>query len=152
VVAGEIYSNVKYRSFYLLFYIFPAFAYGGIIFYLSSLSSLPEEVPSFWGFDKIIHFVEYFIFGFLVFRCFTGRRNDAEARRRSIMWTISIGVFYAMTDEWHQSFVPGRDPSVWDAFFDSLGVAFAAIAFQGIRTQVRIIRHAEDWLERRMKG
>jgi VanZ family protein len=152
VIAGETYSNVNYRSIYLLFYILPACAYGGVIFYLSSLTSLPEEVPSFWGFDKITHFIEYFVFGFLVYRCFTGRKNDGDARRRSIFWTVSIGVFYAMTDEWHQSFVPGRDPSLWDALFDTLGVAFAAITFESLRTQVRIIRHAEDWLEGRMKG
>lgn len=126
-------SSVKLRSFYLLFYIFPACAYGGVIFYLSSLSHFPEEMPSFWGLDKIIHFLEYYIFGYLIFRCFARWERSTFKQRQAILWTIGIGVFYALTDEWHQSFVPGRDPSVWDAFFDALGVAFAALTFQGIR-------------------
>lgn len=141
---------MKLRSFYLIFYIFPACAFSGFIFYLSSLSFSPEEVPSFWGLDKIIHFVEYYIFGYLIFRCFTGWGSSTFTQRRAILWTMGIGAFYALTDEWHQSFVPGRDPSFWDAFFDTLGVVFAALTFQGIRTQVGVIKWAESWLERRM--
>ncbi|MFA6413338.1 MAG: hypothetical protein WCW53_11630 [Syntrophales bacterium] len=38
----------------------PACVYSGAIFYLSSL----------WGLDKIINFIEYYIFGYLIFRCF----------------------------------------------------------------------------------
>jgi VanZ family protein len=145
------FSAVKLRSFYLLFYIFPACAYGSVIFYLSSLSSFPEEMPSFWGFDKIIHFIEYYVFGYLIFRCFAGWEGGSFPRRHSILWTVGIGILYALTDEWHQSFVPGRDPSFWDAFFDTLGVSFAALTFKGIRAQLGMIKCAENWLERRMR-
>jgi VanZ family protein len=141
---------VKLRSFYPLFYIFPACAYACVIFYLSSLSSFPKEMPSFWALDKIIHFIGYYIFGYLIFRCFDNWENSTSPQRRAIMWTIGIGVFYALTDEWHQSLVPGRDSSLWDAFFDAIGVAFAAVSFQGIRTQVRVIKWTEDWFERRI--
>ena len=142
---------MKLRFFYSLFYIFPACAYGGVIFYLSSLSVFPEEMPSFWGLDKIIHFIEYYVFGYLIFRCFAHRESSTFQRRQAILWTVGIGVFYALTDEWHQSFVPGRDPSAWDALFDTLGVAFAALTFQGIRKQVGVIKWTENWLERRMR-
>jgi len=142
---------MKPRSFYLTFYIFPACAYGGLIFYLSSLSLPPEEAPSFWGLDKIIHFTEYYIFGYFIFRCFALREISTFPQRQAILLTIWIGVFYAMTDEWHQSFVPGRDPSVWDALFDALGVAFAALTFRGIRKQVRLVKWIENWLERRIR-
>ena len=142
---------MKLRSFYLLFFIFPACAYSGVIFYMSSLSSLPEDMPSFWGFDKIIHFIEYYIFGYLIFRCFAGRKSSPLQERQAILLTIGIGVFYSISDEWHQSFVPGRDPSVWDVFSDALGVAFAALTFQGIRKQVGVIKWTEEWLERRKR-
>jgi VanZ family protein len=148
---AKLFSTVKLRLFYLFFYIFPACTYACVIFYLSSLSSFPEEMPSFWGLDKIIHFIEYYIFGYLIFRCFAGWENSTFPQRRAIMLTIGVGVFYAWTDEWHQSFVPGRDSSFWDAFFDAFGVAFAALTFQGIRTQVRVIKWTEDWFERRMR-
>jgi VanZ family protein len=71
-------------------------------------------------------------------------------KKRAILGTIGIGVLYALTDEWHQSFVPGRDPSLGDAFFDALGVAFAAATFQGIRNQVGVVKWTENWLEKRM--
>jgi len=33
-----------------------------------------------------------------------------------------LAVLYAITDELHQSYVPGRHPSVWDVvIFDNLG-------------------------------
>jgi VanZ family protein len=142
---------VKIRASYLLFYILPPCVYGGIIFYLSSLSPFPEEMPTLWGLDKIIHFIEYYIFGYLIFRCFVPLESSTFRKGQAILWTIGIGVIYALTDEWHQSFVPGRDPSAWDALFDALGVTFAALTFQGIRKQVSIIKWMESWLERRMR-
>lgn len=147
---AEHFSIVKLRSLYLLCYVVPACAFGGLIFYLSSLSFPPEEVPSFWGLDKIIHFTEYYIFGYLIFRCFAGWERGALKKSRAILGTIGIGVLYALTDEWHQSFVPGRDPSLWDAFFDALGVAFATATFRGIRNQVGVVKWMENWLERRI--
>jgi hypothetical protein len=46
---------------HLFFFGGPIFAYATLIFFLSSLSSVLEAIPSFLGFDKIIHFFEYFI-------------------------------------------------------------------------------------------
>ena len=39
-------------------------------------------------------------------------------------WIISmlVGALYAASDEFHQSFVPGRGPSIIDVGIDSLGV------------------------------
>ena len=45
-------------------------------------------------------------------------------------WIISmlVGVLYAASDEFHQSFVPGRGPSIVDVGIDSLGVLTGIIA------------------------
>ena len=40
--------------------------------------------------------------------------------------SIVVGLIYAITDEFHQSFVPGRGPSVTDVCIDTAGV-FAGI-------------------------
>jgi VanZ family protein len=43
-----------------------------------------------------------------------------ERRKRPLAWLLAM--LYAMTDEFHQSFVTGRHPSMWDVLiFDSLG-------------------------------
>ena len=40
--------------------------------------------------------------------------------KRWFAWLLAI--LYALTDEYHQSFVTGRYPSAWDVFlFDNLG-------------------------------
>ena len=38
--------------------------------------------------------------------------------------TIFIGILFGISDELHQSFVPGRHYSLMDVIFDSLGVLF----------------------------
>jgi VanZ family protein len=43
-----------------------------------------------------------------------------DRKKRLTAWILAI--LFAMTDEFHQSFVAGRNPSVWDvAVFDNLG-------------------------------
>lgn len=43
-----------------------------------------------------------------------------EKGRRPLAWLLAV--LYAGTDEFHQSFVAGRNPSVWDVLlFDNLG-------------------------------
>ena len=39
-----------------------------------------------------------------------------------------VGVLYAASDEFHQSFVPGRSPSIVDVGIDSLGVLTGILA------------------------
>ena len=64
---------------------------------------------------KNAHFFAYLVLGLLV----------SNAMRRSgfakMQWTLLICVLYAMSDEWHQMFVPGRGPQVKDVLIDSAG-------------------------------
>jgi len=103
----------------------PPFLYALLIFFLSSISRFPEEVPSFFGFDKIVHFIEYLLLGVFLYRWFLNR-DGCPGPKRALITTIFVGIIYAFTDEWHQSFVPGRDASLFDVLFDALGVAAAS--------------------------
>jgi len=38
-------------------------------------------------------------------------------------------MLYAASDEWHQSFVAGRVPELWDWTADAIGVGFALIIY-----------------------
>jgi VanZ family protein len=42
---------------------------------------------------------------------------------RSARFAEIVAALYAMTDEFHQSFVPSREASIWDVLIDSTGAA-----------------------------
>ena len=62
-------------------------------------------------------------------------------RRYAAILAILVGIFYGITDEFHQSFVPGRSSSEWDVLADSVGVG-VVVAQAGIL--VLIIKHLWD--------
>ena len=45
-------------------------------------------------------------------------------RKNQICISAILGILYAISDEIHQSFTPGRGPKITDVFIDSLGVFF----------------------------
>ncbi len=104
-----------------------------LIFYLSSLP--PEQIPHFEFpyLDKIEHFSIYFILGFVVFRALTLKVRSHIAPqdyKRALIISAIVGAVWGASDEWHQSFVPGRDIEFWDFVADTLG-GFSG-AFVGI--------------------
>ena len=94
-----------------------------LIIYLSHLpkTEIPEFVFGPDNIDLLFHFVEYLILGFLLFRSIT---IDEWFTINPQYSTIFIGILFAISDEYHQSFVPGRHMSSMDMFFDSLGILF----------------------------
>jgi VanZ family protein len=91
----------------------------GVIFWFSAQPSY--ALPNFGAPDILIkkgaHVTEYAILGWLIQRA----RGAGDARR---VWWQSwlMAVIYAATDEFHQSFTPGRMPRVTDVMIDSVGV------------------------------
>lgn len=98
----------------------PVAAYYGVIFYLSSQEHLPEF--SNWPyFDKFAHFAEFLILGFLVARAIVWYRYfygfSHHPRILALTFIMALGIL----DEFHQSFVPGREISSIDFLCDMLG-------------------------------
>lgn len=122
-----------------LIYSVPVLAYAGLIFLLSSISKFPEAVPSFFGFNKLAHFSEYYFFGYVICRWLFAERNHF-ANRHALVLTIVIGTCYGLSDEWHQTFVPGRNATLWDALFDALGVVTAAVTYPLIIKKIPFLK------------
>ena len=76
---------------------------------------------------KAGHLTEYAILGGLLFRAIRGERRGWNWRWAAA--AIAIAALYASTDEFHQIFVPGRTPSVWDVLLDTVGAAVAQVLF-----------------------
>lgn len=100
-----------------------AFAYMGVIYYLSSRESVPLPMW-FPNQDKVYHFVEYGLLGFLLAHAAPGLTH-----KRRFWIAFVLGSLYGLSDEFHQSFVPGRDASVWDWIADSTGVWMGAYIY-----------------------
>ena len=99
------------------------FCYMLLITYLSHMpqSSTLDYVPEYNNMDLVLHFVEYTILGFFLFKSLS---TDDFFNINSIYGSIIIGILFGILDELHQNFVPGRQMSLIDALSDSLGVLF----------------------------
>ena len=91
---------------------------------------------------KLAHFGVYTIVGFSVmgFMCTFDMRNIFK-----LLISFAVGVTYAISDEVHQYFIPGRNASIIDVGIDSLGV------LTGIFILITLIVFTEailNWLKR----
>lgn len=102
---------------------FAVICYGALIFYLSSLSVSPEQLPPFFMFDKVLHLVEYGILGFLLYRAL----REESWTGKPILLAFVIGMAYGITDEFHQYFVPTRESDPFDLLADSAGSGIGAL-------------------------
>ena len=93
-----------------------------IIFALSAQSDPPGGgILDFIPFaDKIAHFFLYAILGWLAMSALKYEKTAALARHAFLIAVIFCAL-YGITDEYHQSFVPGRIPDVMDWTADTLG-------------------------------
>lgn len=99
----------------------PALAWALIIFVLSSQPTLPNPAGID---DKPAHAATY---GVLAVACLIGlagaRAGRVSGRLALVAWVLAT--LYGVSDEWHQSFVPGRTPDVADVLADAVGAALA---------------------------
>ncbi len=97
--------------------------YMALIFVVSSLEQPPFPMPEFEWFtiDKLYHFIEYAILGGLVARAFLKAKPSVVPSQ--LVWGLAavLSILYGASDEWHQTFVPGRLATVADWVADVLG-------------------------------
>ena len=90
----------------------PVLAWAAVIF---AMSSIPDLGTGLGGWDlalrKLAHAAEYAVLGALLLRAI-GREVPA----------VALGIAYALTDEIHQAFVPGRQGRPLDVLIDAVGV------------------------------
>jgi VanZ family protein len=108
-------------------YLSATIAYALLIFLLSSLSGdKTEKLYLFKHSDKIIHLLEYAVLCFLVSKALSSTLKE-NVRRYTGLIAVVISLLYAITDEFHQSFVPGRYASMYDIFADGIGAVISQI-------------------------
>jgi VanZ family protein len=103
---------------------FPALAYAGLIFYLSSRSDpLPFLPPAFFQQDKLLHAAEYAVLGALLVPAL---RLAGVRPRLALLGAVLLASAFGASDEIHQSYVPARSADAADWAADTVGAAIGA--------------------------
>ncbi|MDF2607366.1 MAG: VanZ like family protein [Bacillales bacterium] len=83
-------------------------------------SSISESINLNHYIRKTAHFTAYFILGFLI----------ENALKKRFIYTLLFCILYAISDEVHQAFIPGRGPGVIDVLIDSTGAFFGILSYK----------------------
>lgn len=109
-----------------------------LLIYMSSLpeysvtgsNSVGEKIVS-----NAIHIPAYAVLSFLWFKSFKVKEGLRLGMRVSIFIFIAL-VLFAISDEVHQSFVPGRTASVIDVVLDVLGIGLGLAVYRHFKLNI----------------
>lgn len=104
----------------------PPIFWMGLIFFLSSFHKLQASVTPWKDFiiRKTAHFLEYAVLCFLFYRSF--KRTTRYSLAKILIMSLVLTIFYALSDEYHQTWVSGRAGRFFDVGVDSSGAIFGA--------------------------
>src|ERR1041385_3166594 len=108
------------------------FGWMALITYWSGQGNLPIDQPDvanvFHGFQhRVAHLIAFGLVALLARWAFDGLP-------RSALLAVLLTSLFGATDEWHQSFTPGRRPAVDDWAFDTASAALAIYVWSRLRT------------------
>jgi len=97
----------------------------GIIFYLSHQPGDRVLLPDFPGIDKLTHAIAY---GSLAGAFLYGLQPFNHESKQTVVAVLAVlfCTVYGVSDEYHQSFVPGRVVSFLDVLADAFGALIVA--------------------------
>lgn len=116
-----------------------------VLFFNTNISEykLEEIVELLQPFTrKLAHFTIYTIGGFILYNL--NNKYD-NSKKRKIAFSFLLGLMYAITDEIHQYFVPGRSCRIFDVFVDSCGV------ITGILLYISMLKIIDKILKNKVK-
>lgn len=87
---------------------------------------------------KIAHLSEYAVGGILFYSLFLTFKMSAK---KQVIFSILITTIYAITDEIHQLFVPGRSGKITDVGIDVIGIS---IGICGLLFIIKIIQKIKN--------
>ena len=90
------------------------------IFLISHQPGDSLTLPKFWQADKLLHCIAYGGLGLAAMLSLSPEMR----RTRIVMSAVTVVVFcmaYGISDEFHQTFIPGRFASIFDVMADTVG-------------------------------
>lgn len=95
---------------------------GYIVNFIANLFNISNLELLSYIIRKIAHLIEYTILGLLV-------ENTIKNYHQKSYITLIICIIYSITDEFHQSLVPGRSPQIKDIIIDTIGSLLGIVIY-----------------------
>ncbi|MCP4541080.1 MAG: hypothetical protein GY832_28430 [Chloroflexi bacterium] len=110
-------------------YWLPPLAWMGLIFFFSAQPDLPHA-PGPW-LDTLLkkagHAVAYGVLAWFYLQVLCQYFRDAPTRTALRVVSVGLAVIYALSDEYHQTLVPGRNGNLFDVAIDGAGACAAML-------------------------
>ena len=100
-----------------------------LLIFGGSSGAAPGAITSLELPDYLLHMAEFAVLGFLCSRWLLHLTLKTSVGVLLLLPT-ALGALYGISDEIHQSFVPGRDPAVSDVLADAIGSAVGALTYR----------------------
>jgi VanZ family protein len=126
----------------------PVILWAAIIFFFSSNPDPYRYLPAAWRsavplpsistssaaelLGQLMHFVEYTVLAFLLARAL---HHTLPTSQKINLLTIFFTMIFALSDEIHQFFVPGRALQVIDLIIDFLGILFGVYLYTRLKIE-----------------
>ena len=110
-------------------YQLPLLVWALLIFWLSSLSTLPRIKTPVIPADKLAHISFYFVFCWFSRRALFFQNGSKFLKRWSLLIAFLVTCCYGYSDEFHQLFVPRRTFDYYDMLADAIGALIFVIVF-----------------------
>lgn len=110
-----------------------------LIYYLSSIpgGQLGPDTQLLNLIKKFCHFIIYGILAVLYLYALKGRKSLLETRATLFLVSLFLVLLYAISDEYHQFFTPGRHSSGKDVFIDVCGALTILIMMYVAKTRIK---------------
>lgn len=108
-----------------------------VIFALSSIPNLKTNLEEDYILRKVAHAVEFAILTFLFIRAL---KQEKISFAKILIFSVIFAIFYALTDEYHQTFVLNRHGALKDVAIDSIGILIMGLVWY-IKNKGRLIKN-----------
>ena len=116
----------------------PALGWAVLIAGLSHRPQLPAPPLAFEGLDKLAHGIAFGALAWLI------AFGAGASTGRAVAWCVVGASLYGAIDEWHQSFIPPRQPDPLDWLADSAGALLAGAVWLRVRVRPRAPEGASE--------
>lgn len=126
----------KKRVLYIVLFVF----WMGVIFFFSSIPGLKSNLPAKYDFSlrKCAHFLEYFVLMFFTLKIFAKGKLNNKKFDLEVLFCFLVVLFYAISDEFHQSFVADRYFAIKDIIIDFSGGVVGYVACKLLDKDIKL--------------